>query len=602
VLQKAPDHVDALHLLGVLASERGRHQRAIQLIRRALAIAPEFPAALANLGNALNALGKRTQAVDAYARAIALKPDYAIAHCNLATVQIAQGSLAAALASAERAIALAPNLLEAHLNRADALARLRRFEDAEATLRHAVAVTPERAMSHSRLGAVLAESGRFEEAIACHQRAIDWQPNDASLHCALGRTLSQAQDIKASEASLRRALSLDRNFAPAWHWLGETLLAAGRLEEAVSCLRRAIAIDPDFAAAHETLAYCGQRANAAQLRRVDALVADPDRILPERVAAGFAAGRFLDNAGQYEEAFPYLATANALQRQQLAEAGESFDAVAFGHEIDNLIARCPSTLFTAAAEWGNRSELPVFIVGVPRSGTSLVEQIVASHTHAFGGGERKDIAHISDVIRNYNHARPIEEWDVDFARRLADDHITKLKRLAPEALRITDKMPDNVLHLGTIAVLFPMARVIFCRRNICDTCLSLYFQRFEEGNAFSYDLADCARRFLEIERLAGHWRQVLPIRMLTVNYEAVVADPVGEGRRMIEFLGLEWEPGCREFHRTERPILSASVWQVRQPVFTRSVGRWRHYARHLQPLFATVPAGACAGERESQPE
>jgi hypothetical protein len=259
-------------------------------------------------------------------------------------------------------------------------------------------------------------------------------------------------------------------------------------------------------------------------------------------------------------------------------------------------------LFTAAAEWGNRSGLPVFIVGMPRSGTSLVEQILASHTHVFGGGERKDIAHISDAIRKRNHQRPIEEWDVDFARHLADDHIATLKRLAPQALRVTDKMPDNVLHLGTIAVLFPMARVILCRRNVYDTCLSLYFQRFEEGNAFSYDLADCARRFLEIERLAGHWRQVLPIPMLTIDYEAVVADPAGEGRRMIEFLGLEWETGCLQFHRTERPVLSASVWQVRQPVFTRSVGRWRHYARHLQRLFAAARSGDCAGKQESHTE
>jgi hypothetical protein len=142
--------------------------------------------------------------------------------------------------------------------------------------------------------------------------------------------------------------------------------------------------------------------------------------------------------------------------------------------------------------------------------------------------------------------------------------------------------------------LFPAARVIFCRRDPRDTCLSCYFQRFGEGNPFAYDLADCARRLLETERLAAHWRRVLPLSMLTVDYEALIADPEGESRRLIEFLGLDWEPGCLEFHRTQRPVFSASNWQVRKPIFSRSVGRWRHYERHLGPLFEALAQGGAA--------
>jgi tetratricopeptide (TPR) repeat protein len=586
VLQKDPHHADALHLLGVIAHERGRHQRAIQLIQRALAIVPDFPAAHANLGSALKALGKRSEAADAYHRAIALKPDYAVAYSNLAAVQIERGEISAGLASTERAIALLPNFVEAHVNRADALSRHRRFEEAEASLRCALDLMPRRAASHSHLGTVLAELGRFDEAIAYHRQAIELQPSEARWHCALGRTQLQARDGEACEASFRHALSLDRDLAQAWHWLGVALLVQGRLEEGISACRRAIAIDPDLAEAHEALAYSGQR--GADLAR---LVADPDRPLSDRVAAGFAAGGFLDTAGRYDEGFFRFAAANALQRQFLEGAGEHFDPDAFSRQISGLIERCSPGLFSAVAEWGNWSELPVFIVGMPRSGTSLVEQIAASHSQVFGGGERKDISRIADMVLAHNRDRPIKEWDMDFARLLADQHITHLQRLADGASRVTDKMPDNILHLGVIALLFPAARIIFCRRDARDTCLSCFFQKFGEGNAFSYDLADCGCRHLQIELLAEHWRRVLSVPMLTVDYEALVADPEGESRRLIEFLGLDWEPACLDFHRSNRPVFSASIWQVRQPVFNRSIGRWRNYERHLQPLFDVLAQG-----------
>jgi tetratricopeptide (TPR) repeat protein len=560
---------------------------------------PDFPAAYSNLGSALKAMGKRTEAAEAYNRAIALKPDYPVAYCNLAAVQIEQGVFAAALASADRAIALAPHLLEAHVNRADALMRQRRFEEAEASLRRAIELMPERAATHSHLGAVLSELCRFDEAIASHRQAIALQSNDALLHYAFGRTLLQAQDLWECEASFQRALRLDRDLAPAWHWLGNTLSVRGSVEDALSCFRRAVAIDPDLSESYEALAYGGQSANDAQLQHLAGLRADPDRPIADRVAAGFAVGAFLDNAGRYDEAFSHFAAANALHRQQLAEADERFDADTFAREVDSLIERCTPALFSAAAEWGNRSELPVFIVGMPRSGTSLVEQIAACHSRVFGAGERKDIFQIAEAVLMHNRDRPIEEWDMDVVRQLADRHIAHLQRLAGRASRATDKTPDNILHLGVIAVLFPGARIVFCRRDMRDNCLSCFFQRFGEGNAFAYDIGDCVRRYLQIERLAEHWRRVLPLSMLTIDYEELVADPERESRRLIEYLGLDWEPACLEFHRAERPVFSASLWQVRQPIFDRSVGRWRRYTQHLQPLLEVLAADGGAREREA---
>jgi tetratricopeptide (TPR) repeat protein len=501
VLQKVPDHADALHLLGIIAHERGRHERAIQLIERAIAIMPDFPAAHLNLGNALRAAGRRA------------------------------------------------------------------------------------------LAAALTELGRFNEALACHQRAIALQPSDALLHESLGDTLYRAQQPEASEARYRHALSLNPDLAWSWHGLGNTALARGRLAEATSCFRRALAIAPDLAAAYEALAFTRQCVSEEALVRLGRLAVSPDRPVADQIAAEFALGAFLDNGDRYDAAFPHFAEGNTLSRQQLAEAGEGLDPDELGREVDGLIERCTPELFAAAAGFGSASELPVFIVGMPRSGTSLVEQIAASHSRVFGAGELKDIARISEAVLAHNRDKPIEEWDMDLARELADEHVAHLQALGGGAARVIDKMPDNILHLGIIAVLFPGARVIFCRRDARDTCVSCFFLRFGEGHAFAYDLADCGRQFLEIERLADHWRRVLPLSMLTVDYEVLVADPEGETRRLIEFLGLGWEPACLEFHRTERPVFTAASWEVRQPIYRRSIGRWRHYERHLGPLLEVLSRG-----------
>jgi Sulfotransferase family len=323
------------------------------------------------------------------------------------------------------------------------------------------------------------------------------------------------------------------------------------------------------------------------------LLTNPERPVSDRVSAGFALGMLLDNADRYDDAFPCFAQANSLYRQQRAEAGERFEPEAFRDQVDGLIEISTPALFSAIASWGNPSEAPVFIVGMPRSGTSLVEQIAASHSRVFGAGERPEINTITDALLVHNRGRPVERWDRVFARELADRHLARLQQLGSGAVRVIDKMPDNIFILWIIAALFPSARVVLCRRDPRDVALSCYFHRFTQGHLFAYDLADCGLRTLEVERLSAHWLRVLPIRVLAIDYEELVADLERESRRLIEFLGLDWEPACLDFHRTQRPVFTASAWQVRQPLYTRSVGRWRHYGQHLAPLLeALVQGGA----------
>jgi tetratricopeptide (TPR) repeat protein len=593
-LAKDPDQADALHLLGVVAYQCGRIGSAIELIERALPALPDLPDAHLNYGNALRDAGRAAQAVESYRRAVALRPDYGMAHSNLARVLVEQHAYAAGLESARRAIELIPDFLGAWVNCAGALLGLERYAEAEAPLRRALELMPERAETHSDLGAVLTKLLRLDEALACHRQAIALNPDDAAIRYALGATLYRAEDLPGSEASFRRALALAPNFARPWHGLGNVLRTLGRFEEAQSCFRRALELDPNLPDVHRSLAVIGQQAgDDAELQILQAVLADPERPASNRIAAGFALGTLLDNADRYDEAFPFFAEANALYRRQQADAGERFDPEALRRDVDGLIGQCTPALFSAMAGWGNLSQTPVFIVGMPRSGTSLVEQIAASHSRVFGAGERRELSRISDALAAHNRGKPVAQWDAASARRLADEHVAHLGALGGGAARVIDKMPDNVFTLWLIAALFPAARIVLCQRDPRDICLSCYFHWFAEGNLFAYDLVDCGLRAIEVERIATHWLRVLPLEMLAIDYEELVEDPEGESRRLIEFLGLDWEPACLDFHRTERPVFTASSWQVRQPLFTRSAGRWRHYERHLSPLLQVLAeAGA----------
>jgi len=592
VLRRAPNQVDALRLLGVIASERSRHEYAVQLISRALAVLPGFAEAHRDLGEVLRALGRLDEAADHCRAALALKPDYALAHCSLASILIDQGLFEGALEHASRAAELMPEAAQPHFQRGSALAAQWRFVEAAAAYRRALALQPNNAEALSVLGAILTQLQRIDEAMECHRKALDLQPNNPLLHLQLSRTQVIGGDPEGGEASCRRALSLDPNSAEAWRELGQALRGLGRFDEARSCLRRSLELDPKRPDVYGSLALLGERAGGEeQLQPLHALLGDPTRPAADRINAGFALGMLLDNADRYDEAFPCFHQANSLYHHRQTEAGVGHDRAVFERQIEGLIASCTPDFFASVERGGPPSEMPVFVVGMPRSGTTLVEQIAVSHSRVAGAGELQDIAHIIGRVQAHVHGRLEDEKDQDLAHRLADEYLARLQRIGQGAERVINKMPDNILGLGVIALLFPAARVIFCRRDLRDTCLSCYFQLFDVPIPWAYDLADCGLRALQIERLAEHWRRVVPLPMLTVDYEALVIDPEGESRRLIEFLGLDWEPACLDFHKTERPVVSASAWQVRQPLYNRSVGRWRHYEHHLGPLLEVLAQG-----------
>ena len=586
VLRDDPDEPDALNLLATLLLERGELDPAIALLTRALLMEPDFPEALSNLAQARRQAGDATAAEALARRAIRRDPELAEAHFNLGRALIDLGNDAGAAVALRQADALAPGQVETLVHLGNAFGRLSDHAAAADTLAAVLTVAPDRVDVMINLGIALTVLGRLEAALHWLDQAAARQPDNAAVHAARATTLRRRQDLAGSIAASRRALELAPERADIWLRLSSNLAAIGQFAEAEACCRRALTLEPDSAAARRELVAIGRHAaDAAELPRLRAILDDPTAPRQQRIAAGMAAGALLDKAGAYDDAFAAYAAANRLIRAGWAQLGAPSDNAALHRYADQAIASFTPERFAMTAGWGDPSELPVFIVGMPRSGTSLVEQIAASHKRVFGAGERRDIsAIVRGLNRGATHAPP-ESWDRGAVRHAAAEYVAGLRALDRDAARVIDKMPGNCLLLGQIAILLPRARVIVCRRDPRDACLSCHFQLFADGLAWSTDLGELAERAREIDRLLAHWRAVVKLPILEVRYEELVGDLEAQSRRLIDFLGLEWDPACLDFHTTERAVLTASAWKVRQPLYHSSVGRWRHYQAHLGPLL-----------------
>jgi tetratricopeptide (TPR) repeat protein len=622
VLQKQPNHSEALHLLGALVGQRGDTEAAIDLIRRSIGFKRDDAEAHRNLGVLLAKQGrfdeacasfsqaaqlqpndpqihhdlakvltiqnKWDDAIAAYRRIVQLKPDFAEAHSEIGNILVKQGRFDEAIAAYSRAIRLNPDFAMVHFGLGHAYRATGRLEEAVAAYGNAARAKPDLLAAHVSMAAILSELGRFDEALACHARAAQIKPDAAITHEALGWIMLRKNEGAAAIDHFRRAVAVDPDLISAWNSLGLALQYQGQFEEAAGCFRRMLAIRPDIAIAHKHLVNTSRQSSQAEIEPLMNLLIQPNLSAEHRIAAGFAVATALDDAERFDEAFIHFAQANLLVKQRRASVGEVYDPRAFHRFVDQLIDLFTPEFFEKRRGWGDPSELPVFVVGMPRSGTTLVQQIAGSHPQVYGAGELKGIAQLSDSQGATDAVAAAQAWTRDWSQEAARQHLHRLRELNATALRIIDKMPNNLHRLGLISVLFPRARVIFCRRDARDTCLSCYFQSFSAGNIFSYDLADCGHYHVENDRLAAHWLRVLPLAMLEVRYEDVVADLENQSRRLIDFLGLPWDPACLEFYRTKTTVLTSSVWQVRQPLYQRSVGRWRQYQEHLGPLFKAL--------------
>jgi tetratricopeptide (TPR) repeat protein len=492
----------------------------------------------------------------------------------------AKGNYAETVVQLQDLLAIDPDHVVALSNLGDALCFLGRYPDAERAYRRSVQIDPRRADTHLKLGNLLQWRGDFLGSETTLRRATKLEPRSASALCSLGYTLSAIDRVDDAKGCFEKALRLKPNDTGALCGLAWLISVKGRFEEADSLVRRALEIDPDCAAAQGLLVVQRRMtpADKTWLERTQRILARPMAPI-EEARLRFATGKYFDDLGNHSQAFEEYRRANELRRKVAAK----YDRVERTAWVDDVIRLYSADHVAQRAEGANDSTRPVFVVGMMRSGTSLVEQIIASHPEATGAGELQYWG-----MTEYKHPEILRQRlpDAEFSATLAGSYLKVLAGHSADAARIVDKAPANTDYLGLIHRVFPQARFIYMRRDPVDTCLSCYFQNFFNAAAFTMDLQDLAHYYREHHRLAAHWRSVLPKDVfLEVPYAELVADQEGWSRKIIEFIGLRWDPKVLEFHKTERAVLTASSWQVRQKMYSSSVGRSKNYQKFIGPLL-----------------
>jgi len=598
VLAAEPGQPDALKFLGFLEQERGRFGEARQLLSAALRARPDDAAAWMRLGTVLSALGALADALTSYDRALALESRAPEAWNGRGNALIRLGRLDEALESYDRALALDPAHLPSLANRGVALRDLGRTREAVQSYDAALKLRPDHVFTHNNRGVALMDLGRTADALASFERAIALKPDYPEAWSNRGRALASGGDplegmghAEAALASFDRALALNPAYAEALDNKGVLLVELGRAEEAVLAIERAIRLAPRAVRYYYHLTQARRLQPAdPHLAAMQAIARDADRLaFQDRIELDFALAQALDEAGDAASAFRFLAEGNAMRRAQVG-----YDEPRALGQLEAIQAAFTPELMQGKSGKGDPSGQPVFIVGMPRSGTTLIEQILASRPGVFAAGET---AALPDAVaaQTVGGGRPLKfpeglarlpargfgEIGVRYAGRLA--------AAAPDALRVIDKRPDNFRLVGLIRLALPNAKIIVARRDARDTCLSCFSKLFGPGVPYSFALGELGRYHRAYERLMEHWRRLMPEdAMLEVDYEALVADLQGQGRRILEFCGLDPGDGCIELRDAERRIRTASALQVRQPVYSGAIGRWKRYEPFLGPLLEVL--------------
>jgi tetratricopeptide (TPR) repeat protein len=623
-----PDNPQAHNNLGNVLRAEGKLQEALASYDEAIRLKPDYAVAHHNRGMVLRAQKRLDEAITAYQDAIRLNPAYAEAHADLGDTLLLQKKLDQAILAWRESLRHHPDNPDIHNRVGMMLFHQDRVDEAAAAYREAIRWQPDFADAHYNLGNALQAQGRSEQAIICYDRALRFNPSYAeafngrgaalqagghleesveSLHEAirlkpdypeafnnLGIALSRQGKVDEAVPRYREAIRLKPDYARAYGNLGSALVTQANVDEAIPCLRESIRLDPrnatSFYSLSELVAQKRYTFAPEEIAAIEALLAAPKLSVRDRAQLHFALAAHCERLQQYDEAFAHFRNANDLSREDFRLKGKLFRPEDHRRMVDVMLAFFTPAYFDGMRSLGSDSQRPIFVVGMPRSGTTLVEQILASHPRVFGAGELRDFQMIATGLSRSLNSRLVfphclQEMTGNQAQEIAGRYLEALQQMAGvEVDRVVDKMPTNFELLGLIATLFPRATIIHCKRDARDVCLSCYCQNFESLR-FAASLEDLGHFWCEYERLMEHWRKVLPQPIHEVQYEELVRDPEPISRQLIAACGLDWDDRCLAFYEGKRVIQTASKLQVRQPIYSSSVARWKRYESHLEPLF-----------------
>jgi tetratricopeptide (TPR) repeat protein len=584
-----PQNADAHNNLGIAHYDIADYAGAVACYDKAIAIRPRFAEAISNRGNALRNLRRFEDAEAEYRRALVINPSYAEAYNNLGSVLRDLERPADAEPAYKRAIALRPNYLEARNNLILAYKDMKDYDAAIAAGQEALRLQPQNADALAYLGSIYVDQKKLDQAFALLRRSLALNPNKAETHNMLGRAFFDANQPEKAIECYGKSISLKPDLADPYNNLGNALKEMGKFDEAMDAFNKALELQPDLVGAYVNLVDAKKFSSNddPHLVAMEAFDAKIETLPEERQQhLHFGLAKAYDDLKRYDEAFTHLLKGNAIKRKTV-DYDEQL-VLAYFERVKSVLT---ADVVRQQSGAGFGSNQPIFVMGMPRSGTTLIEQILASHPAVKGAGELKDLTETVNSVRGRDgNQAPYPEFvpvlsGAELAK-VGEVYVRRLDKRAPGALHITDKMPSNFYYAGLIHLALPGAKMIHINRNAVDTCVSCFSKLFAGEQSQSYDLAELGRYYRAYHGLMAHWRDVLPPgAFLDVQYEDVVGDIEGQARRILDYCGLEWDARVLDFHQHDRPVKTASASQVRKPIYGSSVARWRNYEKYLGPLL-----------------
>jgi tetratricopeptide (TPR) repeat protein len=588
VIAEAPTFAKPHEDLGYLLVQQARALDALPYLERATHLDPKLESAWFTLGKALAVLGRGAEADQAFERCFALSPERRL--MALAAEHQKEGRLEEAEHLYRRVLRHRPNNVDAMRLLASIALRAGRADEAERLLDRAISLAPDFLTAILDLGRLRKEQDRYGEALDCFDRALALEPNNMQAHFLRGSTLASAAFTHEAIDAYQQCLKLRPGHVGALLGLGHVLKAVGHYDEAVASYAECIRQRPDLGETYWSLA------NLKTYRFGDETVAEMERrvsgdglTVQSEVNFLFALGKAYEDRGDFDRAWDLYKSGNAKQRAEV-----TYDPVQTELMNDRLVRVYSADFLQSRRGVGLADPAPIFILGLPRSGSTLLEQILASHSQVEGTSELPYLGRVAGWLnRNradgINYPEAVRELEPKNYQSLGEDYLgyaQRHRRLG--APRFIDKMPNNFPNVGLLALILPNAKIIDARRHPLDACLSCYRQLFAKGQTFTYDLTEIGEYYLQYQRMMDHWAEVLPGRVLTVQYEDVVTDFRAQVQRLLEYCELPWEDACLRFYESDRPVRTPSSEQVRQPIYDRSVGHWRNYAHHLDELITVI--------------
>ena len=532
------------NLLGASAAQTGLFNKAIFAFQRVIAIKPDYAEAYYNMGNALQDQGKLDEAIASYTKALSLKPDYAEAYYNMGNALQNQGKLDEAIASYTKALSLKPDYAKAYYN----------------------------------MGNALQNQGKLDEAIASYTKALSLKPDFAEAINNMGNALQDQGKLDEAIASYTKALSLKPDYAEAYNNMGNTLQNQGKLDEAIASYTKALSLKPDYAKAHRHLStIIKYDSNHAQVTAVGEIIQRPDLKDDHRCHLHYAFAKMNEDIGDLDVAFESYVTGGRL-RQNLLSYDPRQDELEF-HQIKTTAPTIKDIIFNKPIK--ALLHTPIFILGMPRSGTTLVEQIISSHSQVHGAGELKCLGRFAAPLSNGNQI--INSSSIVQVR---ESYLNELGKVSNGSPFVTDKMPHNFQYIGLISKALPEAKIIHVKRDPAATCWSNFKNYFSAKDlGYSYDLEDTVSHFKLYQDLMSFWEQQHAGQIYHLNYDRLTLEQETETRQLIEHLELEWEDACLSPQKNKRSVRTASQQQVREKVYTGSSDAWRKFELYLNGVF-----------------